>query len=192
MMMAPELTVFEKQVIEDTKAVVRIFAKSGTGENVVCHGILAIIGDADELLASRSCDINIELLDYRGKSFSIADCLNSGSPSRNAIKMCLKEDGGFLVDLRTGKLVAGGVAVQDLRNGVRGKGGMRFMAASAAATLGTRGGYTIKVSEDSCGCQATPLSASAMIETFNFTNQVTPELIDEPVSSLSLSLSEHI
>ena len=174
------LTTTQKQVIKDMKSVVKMFAQSGTGENQPCHGILAVAGEI-ELLTSKACIINNPDLDYRGKGYYISDCLTKGSPARRALALSLTQDGGFLVELSTGLIVCGGLAVRDLRNGVEGVGGMRFMAASSVAMLGPNGSFSIKVSEDSCGCQKIPLSKEAKLEIFNFTNQVTYEAFDEPV-----------
>ena len=160
-------------------AVARRLAAEGTGENTPAHGFCFIGGDGAKLMETDADGdgvvgkIGKPQFDYRHFDYTL-------DKPFDAIQALAKEDGAIVFDLHTGALLGGNYRVGNIVKGDDRGGGMRHQAASAIAQQ-AGGCFVIKVSEDSCGCQNTPLRPDAKLCVFNHCKiaRLVPCVLDE-------------
>mmetsp|Transcript_23263 Transcript_23263/g.35895 ORF Transcript_23263/g.35895 Transcript_23263/m.35895 type:complete len:1396 (-) Transcript_23263:2625-6812(-) len=172
-------------VIKATKEVAFLIATEGVGEKEQAHGCLFIVGDADRLCATEQNfgEIGLPHFDLSEnhkarKQYNVLECCPSNkkvgeepslsglsrSISQRGIKSLCKEDGGIVIDGRSGEVWCGNFSVNDLSLG-NSYGGTRGKAASSIAEQ-AGGCFVIKLSEEFCGSVDKPLPPNAEIEVY--------------------------
>ena len=131
-------------------------ATEGTGENTPAKGMFLIIGDAEKLLSPalrengkpKFGELLLSIGDTSAHNFCVRDFLKKDVTKRVFWAAC-KEDGGIVIDGKSGKLHAYSFRVSDLGEAASGVGGTKSTAASSIA-MQAGGCVSIAVSEDDC------------------------------------------
>ena len=144
-----------KRVLIDVIVAIAKIATEGTGENTPAKGMLLIIGDAEKLLSAfrkngkpKFGQLLVGIGNISAHSFCVRDFLNKDETKRVFWAAC-KEDGGIVIDGKSGKLHAYSFRVSDLGEAASGVGGTKSTAASSIA-MQAGGCVSIAVSEDDC------------------------------------------
>ena len=123
-------------------------ATEGTGENTPEKGMLLIIGDAEKLLSPalrengkpKFGQLLLGIGNIPAHNFCVRDFLKKDETKRVFWAICKKEDGGIVIDGKTGKLHAYSFRVSDLvGEAASGVGGTnKSTAASSIAIIITQ------------------------------------------------------
>ena len=144
-----------RRVLMDVIVAVAKTATEGTGENTPAKGMLLIIGDAEKVLSDlrengkpKFGELLVAIGDISTYNFCVRDFLKKDETKRVFWAAC-KEDGGIVIDGKSGKLHAYSFRVSDLGEAASGVGGTKSTAASSIA-MQAGGCVSITVSEDDC------------------------------------------
>ena len=120
-------------------------ATEGTGENTPAKGMFLIIGDAEKLLSPALREngkpkLLLGIGNIPAHKFCVRDFLKKDETKRVFWAICKKEDGGIVIDGKTGKLHAYSFRVSDLvGEAASGVGGTnKSTAASCIAIIITQ------------------------------------------------------
>merc|ERR1712113_809637 len=120
-------------------------ASCGISTEDAHHGFIIIIGDAEELQYCGACGFNA----FQGHDVRVIT--EDGMPDDASLSIvrsiAFHGDGAIIVDGKSGKILASGWFVTDIREG-GSSGGARSRSAKAIARQ-ANGCYVIKCSEDS-------------------------------------------
>lgn len=155
----------EANVVKDCLRLAHDVARNGLDENRPHHGFVVIVGDEKALASCGKSGFN----PFLGHDLRINDAGVQDTLRRNAFHA----DGAIVVDGVTGRVVASGWFVGDIRLG-GAAGGARSRSAKAVAQQ-AGGCYVIKASEDSRGKLVLHLKTNS--QAFNGTLRSQPSCI---------------